>query len=356
MTRIDGIVLRRLGSRIGVAILLIFTIIALVESLDTWRFARLSEIGGTGLALLAIALNSALWTLTTLPVTLLIGSIIGILELQARRELVVINASGISIWQVVRAPVIAAVISGLVISFVADTAVVTVLKSLSLGVPQTSLPITPAGVLWLEQRGDGHEYTLLAQHQHPGGTVLEDVTFYLPKEFYGQRLRAPLVELKAGNWEIPAGVRFQDDQAPQRVSNIRIPTATTVGDLGVRMSSPAELTVFELLQLQSLDMSEPQLRAGVQMRLNKLLALPLMMAATVLLAFAFTTGYRRTNKYGAAVLYGIVLGFVVYVVTEMAAMAGSAGIIEPAFAAFAPALAAIFVGTTVLLYREDGRR
>jgi lipopolysaccharide export system permease protein len=55
------------------------------------------------------------------------------------------------------------------------------------------------------------------------------------------------------------------------------------------------------------------------------------------------------------VLYGIVLGFVVYVITEMAAMAGGAGVLEPAFAAVAPAFVAIVIGMTVLLFREDGR-
>ena len=79
------------------------------------------------------------------------------------------------------------------------------------------------------------------------------------------------------------------------------------------------------------------------------------LAASLLVAFAFTTGYRRTNKYGAAVLYGIVLGFVFYVVTELAVQAGYAGVLQPAFAAFAPAFVAFVVGTTVLLFREDGR-
>ena len=92
------------------------------------------------------------------------------------------------------------------------------------------------------------------------------------------------------------------------------------------------------------------------MRLSRLFALPLSLAASLLIAFAFTTGYRRTNKYGVTVLYGIVLGFVVYVVTEMAAIAGSAGVLQPAFAAFAPAFVALVIGTTVLLYKEDGRR
>src|SRR5690606_38280165 len=131
---------------------------------------------------------------------------------------------------------------------------------------------------------------------------------------------------------------------------------TTRRDLGARVVLPAEMTLFDLLDLQALEITDPRLRSGVQMRLAKLLALPVALAGSLLIAFAFTSGYRRTNKYGATVLYGIVLGFVVYVVTEMAAMAGATGILQPAFAAFAPAIVAIVIGTTVLLFREDGRR
>jgi len=42
-----------------------------------------------------------------------------------------------------------------------------------------------------------------------------------------------------------------------------------------------------------------------------------------------TTATQSENKYGAAVLYGIVLGFVVFLVTEMADRAGSAGVLDP---------------------------
>jgi lipopolysaccharide export system permease protein len=85
------------------------------------------------------------------------------------------------------------------------------------------------------------------------------------------------------------------------------------------------------------------------------LALPVLLIGSVLIGFAFTSGYRRTNKYGGAVLYGVVLGFVVYVVTELANRSGYAGVLDPAFAAAGPAFVAIVIGLTVLLYKEDGR-
>ncbi len=352
MTRIDWIVLKRLGSRIAGTIVVLFGLIALAESLNVWRFQHLYSIGGPLLGLLAIVVESARWALGTLPVTLLIGAIIGILDLQARREFTVIKAAGVSIWRVLRAPAIAVIMLSVVASLGADTAIVSLSRLLALNMPQVQ---STDRVLWLQQRGGGEDYVMVAAHPHPGGTVLEDVTIYLDRDTGGGRIRAKSMQLTPGAWVIEEGTRFRPDQPPQPVRDMELPTTTTAGDMGVKLASPVELTIFELAAAMSKRLTDPDLRNGVEMRFLRLLALPLVLLGSLLIAFAFTAGYRRTNKYGAAVLYGIVLGFVVYVITEMAAMAGAAGVLQPAFAAVAPAFVAIVIGTTVLLFREDGR-
>ena len=115
------------------------------------------------------------------------------------------------------------------------------------------------------------------------------------------------------------------------------------------------MTLTELLGALGARIADPDLRAGALTNLYKLFALPGLLVGSVLMGFAFTSGYRRTNKYGGAVLYGIVLGFVVYVVTELATRSGVAGVLDPAFAAAGPAFVAMVIGLTVLLYREDGK-
>jgi len=72
------------------------------------------------------------------------------------------------------------------------------------------------------------------------------------------------------------------------------------------------------------------------------------------IAFAFTASYRRSNRYGASIVYAVLAGFVVFALTEMADRAGSAGVINPTFAALGPAFVALVIGVTVLLYTEDG--
>jgi lipopolysaccharide export system permease protein len=351
VTRIDYLVLTRLASRIGIAALVLFAIIFLVESLAGPRTDHLARIGGPLLGAAGAAVAAAIWSIRFLPITVLIGAVIGLLELRMRMELPVVNASGISIWRILRAPLLGVMALGVLLGFMGDGALVVLTRAMS-----ANLPTANSGdELWLRQTADGEDYVMVSRRPHPGGAVLEEVTFFLPESLGGPRIEAPRAELRNGAWEIPEGVRHSAREPAQRLVDARVPTTSTAGDMGARLASPYDMTFFELLQLGSRRFNEPALKTGINMRLATLLALPVMLGASLILAFAFTTGYRRTNKYGGTVLYGIVLGFVFYVVMELARRAGFAGVLQPTIAAFGPAFVAMVVGTTVLLFREDGR-
>jgi len=351
MTRVDYLVLTRLASRVALTVAVVFAIIFLVENMNGWRNTHLTQIGGPLLGAAGSAVAAATWSIQTLPVTVLIGAIIGLLELRMRMELPVISASGISIWRILRAPLLAVLVAGAVLSFVVDGALVSLNRAMS-----ANLPTANSGdELWLKQSGDGVNYVMVSRRPHPGGAILEDVSFFMPDLPGGPRIEAPLTELVAGAWLIPEGIRYSAREIPQPITDFRVPTTSTAGDVGARLASPHDMTIFELLHFGARRVTEPALKTGINMRLATLLALPINLGATLLIAFAFTSGYRRTNKYGSTVLYGIVLGFVFYVVAELARRAGYAGVLQPTIAAFGPALVAMVVGTTVLLFKEDGR-
>jgi lipopolysaccharide export system permease protein len=348
MSRIDWLVLSRIAGRFGLTLVVFLSIFILVESLDVWRFRALSRIGGAGLAVWALIVNSVGWLPGTLPVTLLIGTIIGILDLQSRREFVIIKASGISIWRVMRAPLIATVLLGLFTAFLVEPAVQ--LAGRALPVPTR----TAGPALWLEQTGSDGPYILYAQHPHADGSELEDVVLFMTGNAR-DRIEAPAAHLRDGAWDLDNPVRYRPDAPPQALSSLSVATQSSPGDLRLRMRIARDLTFGELVVAIGQQMADPTLRAAALTGLFRLLAMPATLCGSVLIAFAFTSAYRRTNKYGGTVLYGIVLGFVVYVVSELASHSGSAGVVDPAFASAGPAIVAIVVGLTVLLYKEDGR-
>lgn len=355
MTRIDWLVLGRLGSRIGVTVFVFYGLIALVESLDTWRFNFVAEAHGVPMALVMVAASAVKWTIKTLPVTVLMGAALGFLDLKARHELTVIQASGMSIWRIVRAPVIALAVVSLVVALGLETLSTQLNRQLYPTPPGQTALLTPPGEVWLEQRSGDIHYVMMATGMRPGGSVLGQVTLFHLGDSSAERVEAPEAVLEGGEWVFPSAVVRNPDRPAQRVSNYRVPTNSSAAELGLRLASTEDLTFFELAELLRTGVADRSIRTAATMRLIKLLALPLVLTGSLFIAFAFTAGYRRGSNYGPAVLYGIVLGFVVFVITEMADRAGSTGVLDPTFAAVGPAFVAIVIGVTVLLHKEDGR-
>jgi lipopolysaccharide export system permease protein len=355
MTRIDWLVLKRLGSRIGVTVFLIYGLIMLVESLDTWRFTVVSEQAGLPMALLMVAMSAVRWTIKTLPVTVLMGAILGLVDLKARHELTVIKASGISIWRAVRAPTIALILISFAIAIGAETASTQINRDLYPTPPGQAALLTPPGEIWIEQEGDNGKYVIMARSMSPGGTQLGDVTLFHLGRSDIPRLEAQEALLENGKWRLPLAIARTPDSQPYAVRDYEIATRSTPAEISLKLASTEDMTFFDLANLLQKGVADPLVKSAATMRFFKLLSLPLVLCGSLFIAFAFTAGYRRDTSLGPSVLYGVVLGFVVFVITEMADRAGSTGVLDPAFAAVGPALVAIVVGVTVLLHKEDGR-
>jgi len=351
MNRIDWVIVRRLLGSIGLTLLIMYGLVLLIESLSTSRFATLTLIGGPAVAVLAIAASAARWLLDTLPLTVLVGAVAGLINLQTTREMTVIKSSGASVWRLLRAPLASAILAGLLISLGLHAAVVTVDRGLTAegGDAQVS-----AGAFWLEERGASVHYILEAGYVHPGGEALGTVSVFMldsPRE----RIEAETAELVGDEWVMPSATRYISARVPEQITDFHLPTSTSRGDMRTKLSSVKDMTIYELAGALAARMNDPKQRAETFTQFIRLLGLPASLCGSLVIAFAFTAGYRRTNKYGGTVLYGIVLGFVVYVVTEMAGRAGDAGVIQPVIAILGPSVVAIVAGATVLLNREDGR-
>jgi lipopolysaccharide export system permease protein len=263
----------------------------------------------------------------------------------------VIKASGVSVWRLMRVPLAVAVLAGVILSLGVHGVVVTLDRSLTADGGQAQ---TSSGELWMEERAAPLRYIIEAGYVHPGGEALGSVSVFMldpPRE----RIEAETAELVGGEWVMPTATRFVSNRVAEPLTDYHLPTSTSRGDMQAKLSSVRDMTVYELAATIASRLNDPNERAETLTQFIKLLGLPAALCGSLVIAFAFTAGYRRTNKYGGTVLYGIVLGFVVYVVTEMAGRAGDAGVIQPEVAVFGPALVAIVAGVTVLLNKEDGR-
>ncbi len=347
MTRMDWVIARRLLSRIGMTVAVFFGLFCLIDSLDAGKFNALAEVGGPLLGFWGITVSASRVVLTLSAQMLLVGTILAVLDLQSRRELTIIKSAGMSIWRILRLPILIALGLGAFVAFVGDSAAILATRQLPTAERSTEV--------WVEQQGADGNFILHGERTRQQGSILEDVSIFFTDVSNRLQIRAPAARLVDGAWELSDATLYRVGAAPETIAQYRVATATTAGDMRLRVSSAGELTFAELVNIVSQNVADPTLRASALTSLLRLLAVPALFVGSVLMAFAFTSGYRRTNKYGAAAVYGVLLGFMVYVVTELAYRSGYAGVLDPTFAAAGPAFVAIVIGLTVLLYKEDGR-
>jgi lipopolysaccharide export system permease protein len=84
------------------------------------------------------------------------------------------------------------------------------------------------------------------------------------------------------------------------------------------------------------------------------LALPLLLAAMVLVGAGFTMRHARFGRTGQLVLAALAFGFATFFVRNFAQVLGENGQIPVLVAAWAPPVAALLFSLGLLLHLEDG--
>jgi lipopolysaccharide export system permease protein len=355
MSSLDWFITKRILSRIALVVLVFFGLICLSESMDSWRFKVISESQGQGMAILAIITNAAKWSIKSLSVTVLIGAIIALLDLQSHRELIIIKAGGISIWRIIRMPVFAIALIGISISIFFDAKIVEINRSIMPSSQTTTQSVGGKNNVWLKQNTSEYSYILKGLKRSANVYELKQVTFFLPQKSEYSQIIAKTATLVNGEWQLKSVTLKKAGEPNKTLKTYIIKSQSTRQEIELRLASSEDFTFFELSKALASGLKDPVAQAAAATRFAKLMALPALLVGVLLIAFAFTSQYRRTNSYGSAILSGVILGFVVFVITEMADRAGSSGIIDPLFAAWGSPIVAIVIGVTVLLYKEDGQ-
>jgi len=355
ISHLDWFVTKRMISRILGVVFLFFCLILLSESLDSWRFANISKISGDAIAWLAVVTAAIRWSIKTLSITILLGAIFAMVEFQSHREFIVMKASGISIWRIARGPILFVILFGAFVTLFAESVSTKINREINPTPPGLGGGIArPTTDIWLQQSASEGSYFLQARSARENGSILYDITVFLNANSNIRRISAEKAEFSPGFWNlINVNITQTGGEAKFEESYV-LSTASTRADLRVSLGSTEDFTFFELIDVLTSGVSDPAIRAAAETRLAKLTSLPLLLVGSLLIAFAFTAGYRRGNPFGMSLIYGIIIGFIVFVITEMADRAGSSGVLQPAIATWGPAVISVLIGLSVLLNKEDG--
>lgn len=357
---------RRFLGTVGKVFLIFFAILMLVDMIEQLR--RFSD-ARIGLAVAAeLSLLSVPETLyRILPLIMVMGAIANFLGLARSSELVVVRASGRSGLHFLMTPLLVSVALGLLAVALFNPLVAATSKAyddkrsaLSQG-GRSVLSVADTG-LWLRQGSDTGQTVIQAARSNPDGTVLFGVTFvgFDRDGTPGRRIEAESARLIEGAWEL-TGTKSWDLTSPNPELTavidpgpLALPSDLTPERIRDSFGTPSAIAFWDLPRYIA-DLE----RAGFSAQAYKLwyqmeLALPLLMAAMVLVAAGFTMRHVRFGGTGRMVLFALLAGFGFYFLRNFAQALGDSGQIPVLLAAWSPPIAAVMLSLGLLLHLEDG--
>lgn len=343
--------------------LAILLLLDMIEQIRRFSNQGISTAGALQLA----AMNTPVSMYRIMPLITILAAITMFLSLARSSELVVVRAAGRSALRFLIAPVLVALVIGMLSVAVLNPLVAATQKeydrlwAVAANGEQSTLSLADTG-LWLRQGNEDGQTVIRAIRANTDGTELFGVTFLL----FGQgglplaRVNAQSALLVPGAWELRGAKRWDLSQAnPEREAKNLPEGATLPSNLtreGIRDSfgQPSAVPFWQLpTYIAGLE------RAGFSARAHRVwyqmeLAQPLLLVAMVLIAAGFTMRHSRFGKTGVLVLMAILGGFLMFFLRNFAQVLGENGQIPIVLAAWASPVAATLLALGLLLHLEEG--
>lgn len=357
---------RRFLGSVGRVFLAFFVILMLIDMIEQLRRFSDAGIGLAGAAQLSLySVPETLYRI--LPLILILGAIANFLGLARSSELVVVRAAGRSGLRFLVAPLLVSVALGLLAVAFFNPLVAATSKAyddmragLSKG-GRSVLSVADTG-LWLRQGSAEGQTVIQAARSNLDGTELFGVTF-LGFDEEGRptrRVEAEEAKLVEGAWEL-TGTKTWDLTAanPELMAEraagpVALPSDLTPERIRDSFGTPSAISFWQLPgyigDLERAGFSAQAYKLWYQMEL----ALPMLMAAMVLVAAGFTMRHVRFGGTGRMVLYALLAGFGFYFLRNFAQALGDSGQIPILLAAWSPPVAAVMLSLGLLLHLEEG--
>ena len=346
-----------IGFVLGILLALIF----LIDVVELLRRASGRESAALGLVLGMAALNLPNLAQKVLPVATLFGAIATFSRLTRSHELIVARAAGVSVWQFLAPALVIAVLLGafVVTLFNPLAAIMSAryeqLEGRYLEGRQSLLAVSATG-LWLRQADEFGQSVIHARHVSSAGTELREVIVFMYKgrdEFVG-RIDAERAMLLDGRWQLSDALLTRPQEPAQRLPSYEIETTLTLAQIQEGFASPQTLSFWSLPGfIQTLEMAG---FSATRHRLHwhNILAMPLLLAAMILLAATFSLRLTRRGHTGLLLGAGVLTGFLLYFVSDVVHAFGIAGNLPVILAAWTPTGICTLLGLSLLLHLEDG--
>ncbi|RZJ01053.1 MAG: LptF/LptG family permease [Brevundimonas sp.] len=361
--RIERYVLVQQARSLLVALGVIAALIMLIDFVEISRGVG-SDVDLSGVRILGLMmLKSPQVILQLLPFVFLFGTLGAFVALNRRSELIAMRAAGVSAWRFVLPAAGAAFLFGM-----ATVAALGPAASWADGVFQRerarlSGSVAGAGeqqAVWIREGDDVRQMVIRAERQDRANARLLGVTFFIytndgnDMRTFSERIDAASAALVNGHWRLVNAVGAQAGQRAVRYATLDLRSSLVDEEAFERFARP-QSTPFWSLPAQITRVNDAGFSStAYRLRLQQLLATPLMFAAMSILAAAFSLRLMRLGDLARMSAAAVVLGFGFFFVNQAASAFGSAEVIPPWLAAWLPPLLTLLAAFTLLFYTEDG--
>lgn len=338
-----------------------FGILVMIDIIDQLRTEGVTF--GYALKLSLLNVPESLYQI--LPLMMILTAIALFLALARSSELVVVRAAGRSGLRFLIAPVMVALAIGVFGVTVFNPFVAATSKTYDRlkanGQAEDSVLSISEDGLWMRQGGSDGQSVINAAKTNPDGSQLQQITLltFTTDGKPSQRIEAQSAKLTPGFWRLQ-GVKIwqlqteNPEKSARLLASMDVPTDLTLNRIRDGFGAPSTVSFWNLpryiLSLERAGFSSVRFQVWFQMEL----ALPLLLAAMVLMAAGFTMRHARFGKTGQMVLLALMAGFLIFFLRNFAQVLGENGQIPVTLAAWAPPIAAAFLALGLLLHLEDG--
>lgn len=295
-----------------------------------------------------------------MPFVVLFSGMFTFWKLTRSQELIIARSAGVSAWQFLAPALLVTLLFSLVnvtiinpIGAVMTTKYQTMEARYLKGGP--SLELTGAG-LWLRQKEGNRQYLLHADRVSLDPLTMEPIIVFIydQNDKYLGRVDAPKAVLHGQTWVLSKAWFNWDDETSGYEVEYRLDTTLTLEKIQESMAPPNTISFWHLPRFIQALRSIGLPPARHELKLQTLLAEPVLLCAMVFFAAAFSLRLNRRGGILNAMMAGMFVGSVVYSVNNVVTTLGANQTLPVVLAAWMIPLLALIGGQATLLYLEDG--
>jgi len=351
----------------GIALAAVAASILLVDVVEQLRTIGARTDLSLWQALGLTALKTPMLLEQTLPFVVLAGTMIGMIQLNRRSELIALRASGVSAWRFLAPTAAAAALTGVLATTLLNPVGAHLyerfeaIKANMEGQSDGPNAVTRNGV-WLRQ-GDATGQTVIhADTLANNSTTLKGVTFFMfeidPKDGalrFVNRINAEEAVLRPSSmWELRDMVESRPGQPAVREAVLSIPTTLEANALFDTFVTPGALSFWRLPGFIATARAAGLAPVRYELKHQSLLALPALLAAMASLGAVFSLRLQRLGGVAGYVGIGVAAGFLLYFAGQLAAAFAITEVVPAVVAAWSPPLTGLFAALAILSFTEDG--